>query len=45
MMITFKMLIIIVIIISHVDIRSKPMAILLYDDFRVCFCYVRTGLS
>lgn len=32
----YKMLIIIIIVISHVEICSKPMAILLYDDFRVC---------
>lgn len=34
----YKMLIIIIIIISYVEICSKPMAILLYDDFwYVCF--------
>lgn len=31
----YKMLIIIIVI-SHVEICSKPMAILLYDDFCVC---------
>lgn len=34
-------------IISYVEICSKPMAILLYDDFCVCvcFCHVCTSLS